>query len=63
MQFIDINNGYMFDNHEVINWFVKIGLFCWLNRKDKNLRLYFKSNQDLSKAKYWISENRKEVQF
>ncbi|GBC44918.1 uncharacterized protein OCT59_027501 [Rhizophagus irregularis] len=63
MRFIDISNGYIFDNHEVINWFVKIDLFCWFNRKNKNLRLYFKSNQDLFKAKNWINKNHKEVQF
>ncbi|GBB94645.1 hypothetical protein RclHR1_23980002 [Rhizophagus clarus] len=63
MQFIDISNGNMFDNHEVVNWFVKIGLFCWLSRKNDNLRLYFRSNQDLYKVKNWIIENCKEVHF
>ncbi|CAB4431800.1 unnamed protein product [Rhizophagus irregularis] len=51
MKFFDIANGNMFDNHEVLDLFTGINLFCWMSRKGNCLRLYFKNDEDLSNVK------------
>jgi hypothetical protein len=63
MKFFDIKNGYMFDNHDVLDWFARINLFCWMSRKGNCLRLYFNNNEDLSNAKNWIRTHQNNVQF
>ncbi|POG63378.1 hypothetical protein GLOIN_2v1484745 [Rhizophagus irregularis DAOM 181602=DAOM 197198] len=51
MKFFDIANGNMFDNHEVLDLFTGINLFCWMSRKGNCLRLYFENDEDLSNVK------------
>jgi len=63
MRFFDITNGNVFDNDDVLEWFARINLFCWMSRRGNNLRLYFKNDNDLSKAKEWIRTQQNNVQF
>jgi hypothetical protein len=63
IEFLDIMNGYMFQNNDIMEWFVEMNLFCWMSRKGRNVRLYFKNRDDLSNAKNWIKKNRKYVKF
>ncbi|CAB4397755.1 unnamed protein product [Rhizophagus irregularis] len=63
MKFFDITNGNVFDNNDVLDWFARINLFCWMSRRGNNLRLYFKNDNDLSNAKEWIRTHQNNVRF
>jgi hypothetical protein len=63
MKFFDIKNGHLFDNNDVLDWFARINLFCWMSRRGNCLRLYFNNNEDLSNAENWIRTHQNNVKF
>ena len=63
-QVLEITDGNMIQDwrdKEVMECFTALNLFCWWNRLDETLYLYFDNQRQLERAKRWMETNHTDI--